>query len=135
MLLRAGYRYVPYCSLERIVEDNKEDYDLTLRRAQATLDEDESGLDEWITFFIRALHRQKEVLERKVAQERLMAPVSPLSEKILGIVAEHGRVTVREAEALTRANRNTIKIHLAKLVDAGRLVRRGRGRGTWYERS
>jgi len=135
MLLRAGYRYVPYSSLERIVEDSKDEYYLALRRAQATLDRDESQLGEWITFFVRALHRQKEVLERKVEQESLMAPLSPLSEKILGIVAEHGRVTVREAEALTGANRNTIKVHLGKLVDAGRLVRRGRGRATWYEKA
>jgi hypothetical protein len=48
-------------------------------------------------------------------------------------VTEHGRVTVREAEALTKANRNTIKDHLSKLVDARRLVRRGRSRGIWYE--
>jgi predicted HTH transcriptional regulator len=64
-----------------------------------------------------------------------MAPLAPLSEKLLAIVAEHGRVTVRDAEALTKANRNTIKDHLSKLVDAGRLVRRGRSRGTWYEKA
>lgn len=74
-------------------------------------------------------------LERKIAQERLMAPLAPLSEKILAIVSEHGRVTVREAQALTKANRNTIKDHIAKLVDAGRLARRGRGRSTWYEKA
>lgn len=135
LLLRAGYRYVPYSSLERIVEDSKDDYYLALRRAQATLDEDESHLMDWITFFVRALHRQKEVLERKVEREKLMAPLAPLSEKLLEIVAEHGRVTVREAAVLTEANRNTIKDHLTKLVVAGRMVRRGRGRGTWYERA
>jgi Fic family protein len=134
-LLRAGYRYVPYSSLERIIEDSKDEYYLALRRAQATLDEDESLLMDWITFFVRALHRQKEVLARKIEQERLMAPLAPLSEKLLAIVAEHGRVTVRDAEALTKANRNTIKDHLSKLVDAGRLVRRGRSRGTWYEKA
>ncbi len=135
MLLRAGYRYVPYSSLERIVEDSKDEYYMALRRAQTTLDQDESQLTDWITFFVRALHRQKEVLERKIEQERLMAPLAPLSSMLLTIVAEHGRVTVREAEALTKANRNTIKDHLAKLVAAGKLVRQGRGRGTWYEKA
>ena len=134
-LLRAGYRYVPYSSLERVIEDSKDEYYLALRRAQATLDSDESQLMDWITFFVRALHRQKEVLERKIEKERIMAPLAPLSEKLLAIIAEHGRVTVRDAEALTKANRNTIKDHLGKLVDAGRLVRRGRSRGTWYEKA
>jgi len=135
LLLRSGYVYVPYSSLERIVEDSKDEYYMALRRAQNTLDEDEAQLIDWITFFVRALHRQKEVLERKVERERLMVPLAPLSEKLLGIVNEHGRVTVREAAALTKANRNTIKDHLGKLVDAGRLVRRGQGRGTWYEKA
>jgi len=33
----------------------------------------------------------------------------------------------------TGANRNTIKIHLKKLVETGHLTRRGVGRGTWYD--
>ncbi len=135
LLLRSGYGYVPYSSLERIVEDSKDEYYMALRRAQATLDEDEAQLIDWITYFVRALHRQKEVLERKVERERLMVPLAPLSEKLFGIVNEHGRVTVREAAALTKTNRNTIKDHLRKLVDAGQLVRRGQGRGTWYEKA
>ncbi len=135
LLLRAGYNYVPYSSLERIVEDSKDEYYQALRRAQATLDQDESQLIDWLTFFVRALHRQKEVLDRKVKQEKLMAPLAPLSEKLLGIVREHGRVTVREAAAVTQANRSTIKEHLKQLVNAGRLARRGQGRGTWYEKA
>jgi Fic family protein len=135
LLLRAGYDYVPYSSLERIVEDSKDEYYQALRRAQATLDQDESRLIDWLTFFVRALHRQKEVLDRKVKQEKLMAPLAPLSEKLLGIVREHGRVTVREAVAVTQANRSTIKEHLKQLVNAGRLARRGQGRGAWYEQA
>ncbi len=132
LLLRSGYDYLPYCSLERVVEDSKEEYYVTLRRAQATLDGDESRLIDWLTYFARTLQRQKDGLARKVEAERLMAPLAPLSEQLLAIVREHGRVTVRDANALTGANRNTIKNHLSKLVTAGRLVRYGRGRGTWY---
>ena len=135
LLLRSGYRYVPYSALERIIEDSKDDYYVSLRRAQATLDKDESHLMDWITFFIRALHRQKEMLARKIETERLMSPLAPLSQKLLSIVAEHGRVTVRAAVDITKANRNTIKDHLGRLVDAGRLVKRGRGKGTWYEKA
>jgi Fic family protein len=134
LLLRAGYRYVPYSSLERIVEDHKDQYYLALRRAQATLDRDESQLIDWISFFIDCLVRQMDVLSRKIERERLIAPLAPLSEKILGLVREHGRVTVREAAALTGASRNTIKDHLRELVHAGHLARRGHGRGSWYER-
>jgi len=128
LLLRAGYKYVPYCSLERIVEDNKDDYYIALRRGQATLNGDESQLIDWISFFVGCLVHQIETLSRKIEQERIMAPLPPLSEKILGIVREHGRVTVREAVALTGANRNTVKDHLQNLVASGYITPRGRGR-------
>ncbi len=81
------------------------------------------------------LRKQKDVLGRKVEEERLMAPLAPLSEQLLGIVRDHGRVTVRQAVALTGANRNTIKHHLRQLVAAGHFVQHGRGRGTWYEKA
>lgn len=134
LLLRAGYHYVPFSSFERIVEDNKDQYYLALRRAQTTLNKDESQLIEWVSFFIECLVHQKDALIRKIERERLMAPLAPLSEKILGVVQEHGRVTVREASAVTNASRNTIKDHLKQLVRAGHLTQRGRGRGTWYEK-
>ena len=133
LLLRAGYGYVPYCSLERIVEDNKDEYYKALRRAQATIDKGESRLAVWLSFFLSCLVKQKDVLLRKIEREKLMAPLAPLSEKLLGICRETGRVTVRTAVAVTGANRNTIKDHLKQLAAAGHVVRRGSGRGTWYE--
>ncbi len=133
LLLRSGYGYVPYTSLERVVEESKDEYYRALRRAQATLDGDESHLVDWLAFFLQCLVQQKEVLEHKLGRVRSMAPLPPLSEQLLGIVREHGRLTVKEAAALTRASRNTIKDHLRNLVKAGRLTPRGRGRGTWHE--
>jgi len=37
MLLRAGYACVPYSSLESVIEQSKEGYDLSLGRTQATI--------------------------------------------------------------------------------------------------
>ena len=135
LLLRQGYKYVPLSSLERVIEDSKDRYYAALRSAQSTIDTDESQLINWLDFFIRCLARQKDVLGTKIERERLMAPMARLSEELLAIVREHGRLTVREAVALTGANRNTVKDHLRRLVNSGRLARRGRGRGTWYERT
>jgi Fic family protein len=134
LLLHSDYSYVPYGSLERIIEDNKDEYYLALRNAQTTLDGDESRLDDWIIFFLSCLERQQEILVKKIERERIMKPLAPLSASIMAIVEEHGRITVREATALTGANRNTVKLHLSQLVNAGQLVSLGRGKGTWYEK-
>jgi hypothetical protein len=42
-------------------------------------------------------------------------------------------VTLAGALTLTKANRNTLKLHLRQLVQAGRLQLLGRGRSSWYE--
>jgi Fic family protein len=133
LLLRAGYVYAPFNSLERVIEENKNEYYRTLRRAQSTLDKGEKRLGEWLVFFLRCLGQQVAVLERKVEGERLMAALSALDESLLRLAREHGRITVASAVKLTGANRNTVKLHLRQLMESGRLRLQGAGRGAWYE--
>jgi Fic family protein len=133
LLLRAGYTYMPYSSLERVVEENREQYYRGLRSAQGTLDRDESRLMDWLRFFLLCLLEQKNSLAQKIKQERLMTALSPLDERLLQLARQHGRLTLTMALALTQANRNTLKLHFKQLVQAGRLQMLGRGRSSWYE--
>jgi Fic family protein len=133
LLLQTGYTYMPYSSLERVVEENREQYYRGLRSAQGTLDKDESHLTDWLRFFLLCLLQQKESLAEKVKRERLMTALSPLDEQILQLIRQHGRITLSDAQTLTDANRNTLKLHLRQLVQAGRLKLLGRGRSSWYE--
>ncbi len=62
-----------------------------------------------------------------------MTTLSELDEQVLELTRQHGRVTLSDAVAMTEGNRNTLKLHLRQLVQAGRLRLLGRGRGSWYE--
>ncbi len=133
LLLRAGYAYVPYSSLESIIEQSKESYYISLRRTQRTIRSTEPDWNPWIEFFLRALHRQKVRLEMKMERERIiLADMPELSVTLLELAREHGRITVAEAARVTDASRHTIKDHLKALVDQGHLVLHGAGRGAWY---
>ena len=99
-----------------------------------SLDSPESLIGDWISFFINCLFIQKNILVKKIDQERLTAALPPLSEKIMEVLKSRGKVTVKEAGALTGANRNTIKDHLKKLADSGHIIQKGVGRGAWYEK-
>jgi len=133
LLLRTGYTYVPYSSLERVVEENREQYYRALRSAQGTLDKDESHLMDWLRFFLLCLIEQKNSLAEKVKRERLMTALSTLDEQLLQLARQHGRLTLTSALAITKANRNTLKLHLRQLVQSGRLQLQGNGRSSWYE--
>lgn len=131
-LLKAGYHYVPYSSLERVVEENKDRYYLALRRAQGTIGTNNSRMGDWILFFLQALKTQTEALLRKLETEAALLEIPKLSQEILTLTRQHGRVTVREICKLTGANRNTVKVHLKSLVQKRMLVREGVGKGAWY---
>ena len=133
LLLRRGYAYVPYGSLESVIEQNKEGYYLTLRQTQRSLGTEAPDWHPWLAYFLAALHKQKNLLQRKIDRERgLLGSLPGLSARILEIAQERGRVTVAEAAAATDASRNTIKDHIRGMVTAGHLARHGAGRGTWY---
>ncbi|WP_428659411.1 Fic family protein [Reyranella sp.] len=133
MLLRAGYTYVPYSSLESVIEQSKDGYYQSLRRTQGTIRTGTPDWNPWLAFFLRALSSQKQRLERKMERERVMLAALPeLSVLILELAREHGRITVAEAARVAGASRNTVKDHLKALVEQGHLTLHGAGRGAWY---
>ncbi len=134
LLLQAGYAYVPYSSLESVIEQSKEAYYLALRQTQGTIRTDAPNWQPWLIFFLRALAKQVRRLNRKVEREKLVLAALPeLSLQIVEFAREHGRITMGDAIRLTGSNRNTLKQHFRALVARGNLKQQGAGRGVWYE--
>jgi len=136
LLLRSGYAYVSYSSLESVIEQTKESYYIALRRTQGTIREDAPEWEAWTVYFLRALQQQKRRLEKKIEREKIIIGTLPeLSVQILELAKEHGRLTISEIVTVTSANRNTVKKHLQSLVAANHLKQYGTGKGTWYGRT
>lgn len=135
LLLRAGYAYVPYSSLESVIEHAKEGYYLALRNTQGSLHTGLPDWQPWVLYFLRALKKQQQRLETRIEREQILATRLPeLSVNILELATEHGRLTVSQIVDLTGANRNTVKKHLQALVANRHLAQHGQGKGTWYGR-
>jgi Fic family protein len=133
LLLRTGYAYAPYSSLESVIEQSKEGYYLALRQTQGTIRTDAPDWQPWVLFFLRALQQQMHRLAKKVERERIVLSAMPeLSARIVEHAREHGRVTIGAMATLTGTNRNTLKVHFRQLLGKGHLVMHGRGRGAWY---
>src|SRR3990167_854878 len=116
-LLQAGYHYVPYSSMESVVEANKENYYLALRRTQQSIRTPQQEWAPWLLFFLKTMIKQKNNLAFKIKEEQsLQSELPVLSRQILDLVKIRGEVAVRELEISTKANRNTIKAHLKQLI-------------------
>ncbi len=134
LLLQAGYAYVPYSSLESVVEQSKEAYYLALRQTQGTIRTESPNWHPWLMFFLRSLAEQTRRLEKKIERERIVLAAMPeLQLQIVEFAREHGRVTIGEAIRLTGVGRNTLKQHFRVLVENGTFERHGSGRGVWYD--
>ena len=134
LLLQAGYAYVPYSSLESVIEQNKEAYSLGLRQTQGTIRSEAPNWQPWLMFFLQSLAEQVRRLEKKVEREKIVLAAMPgLSLQIVEFAREHGRVTIGEAIKLTGASRNTLKQHFRTLVERRTLNQHGSGRGVWYD--
>lgn len=135
LMLQCGYQYVPYSSLESIIEANKESYYQALHQTQKNWQENPQW-SPWLLFFLSCLQRQKSHLEAKIArEERLIPKLSPLAEEILVLLHGHGPLQIQQIELLTEAKRPTLKKTLAKLVAMGRLQLVGKGKASYYRHS
>jgi len=136
LLLRVGYAYVPYSSLESVIEQEKDGYYLALRQTQKTMHTERPDWQPWLLFFMRALKQQMKRLAKKVEREKLVLSAMPeLSVQILEHAREHGRVTIGGMMKVTGVSRNTLKEHFRQLVGKRNLTLHGKGRGAWYSLS
>ena len=135
-LLRSGYIYVPYSSLESIVEQNKERYYLALRKTQKTIQNKNPNWQPWVLFFLQMLQKHVKELRKKMEYEKtVLSDLPSLSVKILECARKKGRVTIGDIIHITGKSRNTLKEHFRLLTKKGYLVKHGHGRGVWYSLS
>lgn len=133
LMLRSGYLYAPYSSLESVIEANKEGYYTSLQRTQKSWQNHRPDWNTWLIFFFHCLQRQKQHLEIKLHREKvILKKLTHLGEEILELIKSHGRLSISEIAALTQANRNTLKKTIAHLVKENYIVKNGKGRASWY---
>jgi Fic family protein len=133
LLLRAGYSHVPHASLERVLEENAEDYHASLRQTQLTLKSPSPDWAPWLLFFLRSLVLQKNRLVIQTESRAVILPdLSPLAGRLLHLIREVPSLSVAEAVRATGANRHTAKASLRHLAARGLIEARGRGRGAHY---
>lgn len=131
-LRRVGYGYLPYASLERVMEEMRDVYHDTLDAGETKLWNGEADLAPWLGFILEALRRHRARVQAKIDLERRALDFSPLQRTIVDTVREHGTVRAGLLLAATGSNRNTLKDNLRRLVSQGVLHRIGEKRGTFY---
>ncbi|MCB1651155.1 MAG: Fic family protein [Alphaproteobacteria bacterium] len=133
ILLKSGYTYAPYVSLEPLMEQRAEALYQALKANQESLEGARPDWGGWLEAFTDVLAAQCAVLyERLYAKEADLSNLPALSARIMALFKEHKRLQMSELVKLTRGRRATLKIRLNELIEAGYLHRHGQARSTWY---
>jgi Fic family protein len=127
LMLRSGYGSVACASLEVAIESQRVRVHRALRRAQTT-----GALNDWMLTSLQCLADQRTSAERRLEAAHRSEQLPPLSEALIRVAATGQGLSIKRAVEITGANRNTVKVHVRRLVQTGRLVQHGRGRATWY---
>ena len=136
LLLRSGYSYIPYVSMEEIVEDKQADYYLSLRVTQKNHKTKQENITSWLNFFLDVLvaqaNKAREIMQKKQPETML----SEKQEKIYELFNGENILGVLEIDKKLKRKipKVTIKQALSRLVVLGLIERIGLGRGTRYRK-
>ena len=140
LLLQCGYDVVCYISLEGLVEQDKEHYYEALYESSKGWKTSKHSLNPWMNFSLGKLSLAYKRFERQVneAQETfavgLDRPESSTVEKLLETLSLGQTFDRAFIERETGVSGRTSRRTLQRWVEQGRLMKRGDGRGTRYEK-
>ena len=133
VMLKSGYAYAPYVTLDKIMNDRAEVLYKALSHNQDSLEAGTPDWSEWLRCFFIMLQDQAETLHKRLrTKDHEVAEMPTLSANILALFEQHKRLQMGEIVKLTRGRRATVKIRLNELLEAGYLKRHSNGRSTWY---
>jgi len=133
LLLQAhGFQVTRYVSLERLIEQSKEDYYGVLSECSQGWHEGKNDLLPWWNYFLSALRRAYKEFERQMESTEARPAKSDLVRQT--VLAQVEQFTLGDLVAqLPSASTQLIKKILAELKKQGKLRLVGRGRGARWE--
>jgi len=134
LLLKEGYLYMPYISHEKLIEDNKPEYYLALRRSQKTFKTKHENIISWLDFFLTILLKQSQMAVELLSKENIEKLLSKKQLAVWQYLQEVEEATPGEIAKITKVARPTVNQALDRLLRFKKVERIGLGRSTRYRK-
>ena len=128
------YDFGFFVSHEKLIEDNKPEYYLALRKSQKALRTGQPDISSWLNFFLDILLTQSQMAIQLLTQtniETILSPQQSVAWQYLGKILE---TTPKEISTETGIPRSTINQILNKLLALKVIERVGQGATTRYRK-
>lgn len=135
MMLKSGYPYVPYISHEKLIENNKAEYYVALRKSQKTIKKKSEDITPWLHFWLEIVLEQSKQAIVLLSRENIEQLLSPKQLAVWQYLETVTEASPREISEATSVARPTVSQALAVLLRLKRIERLGQGRSTRYKKS
>jgi len=136
LLLRTGYEYMPYVSHEKLIEDNKPEYYIALRKTQNTFGtpKKKETIIPWFDFFCTILLQQSEMAIELLSKENIERLLTTKQLAVWDYIRKVKRATPLEISNKTKVAYPTVRQAINKLLRLQKIERVGEGRSTSYRK-
>ena len=134
LLLQAGYQYMPYVSHEKLIEDNKADYYMALRKSQKTLNKPKSNIIPWLDFFLSVVYKQSQLAVELLSKENIEKLLSPKQIAVWEYLQTVAEASPKDISKNAKVAQPTVVQALDKLIRLKKVERIGLGRSTRYRK-
>lgn len=135
LLLQQGYLYMPYVSHEKLIEDNKPDYYLALRKSQKTFKTEKVDLGAWLEFFLTILLRQSQMAIGLITADNIETLLSPKQLAVWEYLQTVDEASPNEIAEKANVARPTVNQVLNKLLQMKKIERMGEGSAIRYKKT
>ena len=132
LLLKSGYLFMPYISHEKLIEDNKPEYYISLRKSQKTLRTKKPDISYWLGFFLDIILEQSQKAVELLSEESIEKLLSKKQLLVWEYLQSVKEATPLEITKGTKVKRPTVNQVLVKLLQLEKIERIGLGRATRY---
>ncbi len=132
LLLQQEYLYMPYISHEKLIEDNKPDYYLSLRQSQKTFKTAKENIVPWLDFFLTIFLEQSKMAIELLTSENIDALLSAKQLAVWHYLQTVSQASPNEIAKKTNVARPTINQVLNKLLQLKKIERIGEGAAIRY---
>ncbi|OGC23762.1 hypothetical protein A2291_05195 [candidate division WOR-1 bacterium RIFOXYB2_FULL_42_35] len=134
LLLQEGYLYMPYISHEKLIEDNKPEYYLALRKSQKTFKKRQENIKPWFKFFLTIFLQQSKMAVDLLSAENIEKLLSPKQLAVWQYLQSVDEAAPLEIARKAKVARPTVNQALDKLLSFKKIERLGLGRATRYRK-
>ncbi len=134
LLLQAGYLYMPYVSHEKLIEDQKPQYYLALRKSQKTFKKGSSDIAPWLEFFLDIILDQSKKATSLMSGENIEDILSNKQISVWQYLQSVDESTPKQIAKSTKVAYSTVRQTLSKLLDLKKIKRVGMGRSSRYRK-